>query len=440
MFRTASVRCFALAAALSAAAFAFAQSEPQTELQSAAKDVPPVPDLAQPVLDAEAAIVKSDWKTAEAKLDPYLIAHPDDGRALFDAGYVADAQGRLDAAAGLYQRSIQARGRTFETSLSLGMLLARQGKTDEAHDELEQATRLDPGDSGPALKARAWRALATLDAQDDPAQASTELLEALKLSPETPDDTLLAAQLAEATDQPDKAEAAYRRVLAQDAKSAPAQAGLAHLLIVQKKYPEAETLLRAALADNPNNPALTAQLAAVLVAQNDADAVPLLEKLHIARPDDGNVTRMLAEVRAQAGDIAGSDKLYAALLAASPNDTDLLEAHGKNLMHQLRYAEALAVYQKAAQLDAADGDAWAGMAFAAYKLNRPDLTLHALTERSKVQPELPSTYFLWATAYDALHDRQNAAAYYHHFLDAAAGRFPDQEWQAKQRLTLLEKK
>ncbi len=57
----------------------------------------------QPVSDqvaaAEAAIASSDWKTAEARLDPWLAAHPADARALFDAGYVADAQNRLDDAA-----------------------------------------------------------------------------------------------------------------------------------------------------------------------------------------------------------------------------------------------------------------------------------------------------------------------------------------------------
>jgi hypothetical protein len=60
--------------------------------------------------------------------------------------------------------------------------------------------------------------------------------------------------------------------------------------------------------------------------------------------------------------------------------------------------------------------------------------------RSKFLPEVPSTYFLWAISYDSLHKNAEAAAYYHHFLDAAAGKFPDQEWQARQRLILLEKK
>ena len=66
------------------------------------------------------------------------------------------------------------------------------------------------------------------------------MLEALKLSPETGDDTLLAASLAEKTGQAEEAEAAYRRILAKDAKSAPANAGLAHILIARKQFSEGD--------------------------------------------------------------------------------------------------------------------------------------------------------------------------------------------------------
>ena len=229
---------------------------------------------------------------------------------------MADAQNRLDDAAGLYRRAIAANPKSFEAHLSLGLLLARQGKPAEARPELVAATTLDPGEAGPALKARAWRALAQIDRPEpgsagDTTAASNDLLEALKLSPETPADTLLAASLAEQAGQYDAAEAAYRRVLEKDPKSDPANAGLAHLLIRKKQYPEAETLLRAALEKLPDDPALTAQLATVLAAQDKAEALPLLQKLHAAHPDDPAITRMLAEVLAEAGDVAGSDQLYA---------------------------------------------------------------------------------------------------------------------------------
>jgi hypothetical protein len=53
-------------------------------------------------------------------------------------------------------------------------------------------------------------------------------------------------------------------------------------------------------------------------------------------PDDA-ITRMLAEVLAEAGDAAGSDQLVYRAAQASPNDPDLLVAHGQNLIRQLKY-------------------------------------------------------------------------------------------------------
>jgi predicted Zn-dependent protease len=391
------------------------------------------------VEEAEIAIGKSDWKTAETKLDLWLAQNPTDARALFDAGYVADAQNRPVDAESLYRRAIAADPKSFEAHLSLGLLLARQGKEDDARPELAMATTLDSGDAGPGVKARAWRALARIDSKDDTTEASNDLLEALKLAPETTADTLLAANIAEQAGEYDAAEAAYRRVLAKEPNAAAANKGLAHVLIVQKRYADAETLLRAALQQSPDEPALTAQLATVLAAQDKAEALPLLEKLHDAHPQDPAITNMLAAVMADAGDYAGSDRLYVALLAATPNDSSLLLAHGQNLIRLLRFPEAFAAFDRATQIDPANADGWSGLAFSASKTSQPAVTLHALTMRSKYLPEVPSTYFLWATAYDSLHQRVQAAAYYHHFLESSAGKFPDQEWQARQRIKLLEK-
>ena len=435
---------FSLLALFASSAAGFAQNSlPNQEKQAPAAQPAPAAashPVSEPVADAEADLVKADWEAARAKLEPWIAAHPADARALFDLGYVADAENRLDDAASLYRRAIEADPQSFLAHLSLGLLLARQQKLSDARSELAAATSLDPGDAGPAMRARAWRALAQIDRGTHPTEASNDLLEALKLTPETPDDTLLAANLADQAGEYAAAETAYRRVLAKDPKSAPANAGLAHLLIARKMYPEAETLLRAALEQSPDDPALTAQLAAVLAAQDKAEALPLIQKLHDAHPADPAITRMLAEVLAEAGDAAGSDLLYIGLLAATPNDPALLIDHGQNLIRQFKYAEAFTVFNKATQLDPANADGWSGLAFAASRTNQPSITLHALTMRSKFLPEVASTYLLWAVAYDALHQKVAAATYYRHFLDSSAGKFPDQEWQARQRLKLLENK
>ena len=76
----------------------------------------------------------------------------------------------------------------------------------EARTELLTATTLPSHDlvvqGSPSqdklLQARAFRALARIDSKARPADARDELLAALKLSAETPEDTLLSAELAQA--------------------------------------------------------------------------------------------------------------------------------------------------------------------------------------------------------------------------------------------------
>ncbi|MGB6975034.1 MAG: tetratricopeptide repeat protein [Terracidiphilus sp.] len=456
------VVCLALTASLfgSAAGAAEGQSIRENPPQQAAAPAPapaPAEDAerngtgeAQAVAQAEAAIVKQDWKAAAAELAGWLQDHPEDARGLFDAGYVADQQNQNEAAESYYRRAVKADPNRFQTHLMLGMLLAREGKLAEARHELLEATTLDAGSGSDALKARAWRALARIDepGQDETgpgnpgnaAEASNDLLQALKLSPETPEDTLMAARIAEAAGQTDAAEAAYRRLLVKEPKSEAGNAGLAHLLLKEKKYGEAEALLRTALATKPDDPGLNAQLAWAMAAEGKPEAVPLLKKLHAAHPADAAITRMLADLLAQVGDASGSDALDMELLAKDSTNPYLLVAHGQNLIHQMKYGEAYSTFERATAADPGDGDAWSGLAFAAMRVGKPEETLHALTERSKILPEGPGTYFLWALAYDTLHQRRQAAVYYRHFLDAAGGKFPDQEWQARQRLAALKEK
>lgn len=441
MFRT--VVFSSLLAMLPCAAVSHAQSSSSNPTVATAPAEPSA-SASQHLDTAEAAIAKSDWKAAESILKPWIEAHPNDARALFDAGYVADAENQTEQAVALYRRATQADPKSFEAHLSLGLLLAREGKLDEARPELALATTLDPGSAGPALKARAWRALAQIDKPrpghpGDASEASNDLLEALKLSPETEEDTLLAATLAEEAGQNDAAEAAYRRALARNPGSEEASSGLAHLLMGKKQYAEAEAVLKPALARSPDDPSMTAQLVLALAEQDDPQALPLAEKLHQAHPQDAGITRMLADLLYESHNYAASDQLYSTLLAANPDDEKLLVAHGQNLVEERQFGQAFAVFKKVTERDPANADGWSGLAFTASKIEQPSIALHALTMRSKFLPENASTYFLWATSYDRLHQKAEAAVYYHHFLESAAGKYPDQEWQARQRLQVLGK-
>jgi len=395
---------------------------------------------ASPLTEAEAAIEAKEFHHARSLLDTFLSVHANDARALFDRGYVEDAQGHDEAAAGYYQKSIASDANQFEPRLALGLILARQGKNQEAHEQLEAASKLTPNPPNPAAGAQALRALAQLDRIKDPDAAKQELLQALSLSPETPADTLLTGEIAEAEDDPVTAETAYRRVLNQQPDSSVATAGLAHVLITQKKYSDAEPLIKTALARDPDDPALNTQLAIVLNAEGKQnEAVSALEKLYSAQPNDAMIGSMLADAYTQSGAAAKADPIYVQLLSKTPSDPDLLTARGENLIRQQRYLEAVTVLQKAVSLKSDNGNTWSSLAFAASETHQYQLEIDSLSARSKYLAETPATYFLWATAYDNLHHTKEAADYYHKFLTASNGRFPDQEWQAKHRLITLGK-
>ena len=412
--------------------------QPQLPPGTSSPDEPARSDNASgPLAEAEAAIEAKNYSAAESRLDLWLSAHPNDARALFDRGYAADAQNQTAEAESWYRKAITADPKQFESRLAIGLLLAQQNDKG-AREQLQAATQLDPNPPNPAAKAQAYRALARLLRSSDPTAARDALVAALKLTPETPQDTLLTAQIAENAGENDLAEQAYRRLLQQAPNSSPATAGLAHLMIREKRYADAQPLVEAALRRDPDDPALNAQLAAILNAQGkQADALAVLEKVHQIEPSSRSVTSMLADAELQAGNLDKADALYQQLLIAEPNDPALHDARGQILIRRQRYEEALAVFHKALAKNPADVDAWSGIAFADSELHRYTDELQALSMRSKYAPDNPPTLFLWATAYDNLHQSKAAADFYHRFLVAAQGKYPDQEWQARHRLVAL---
>ena len=407
---------------------------------SAPDDNPHAQPTSEPLTQAESAIELQHYAQADSFLDVWLSTHPNDARALFDRGYTADAQGHPDVAESWYRKAITANPQEFEPRLALGLILAGKGDDAAARAQLQAASQLEPNPPNPGAKAQADRALARLLRKTDPTGARDALIAALKLTPETEADTQLTAEIAESAGDNDVAEQAYRRVLQLNPNSSEATAGLAHLYIAEKRYADAQPLVEAALRRDPDDPALNAQFATILNSQGkSADALATLEKLHQLQPASRDVTSMLGDAELQAGHPEQADALYRQLLAAAPDDPILNDADGQALIRLQRYADALAAFRKASSAKPGDVDAWSGIAFADSELHRYTDELSALSTRSKLAPENASTLFLWATAYDNLHQTKAAADYYHRFLAAAQGKYPDQEWQAKHRLVALQK-
>jgi len=390
---------------------------------------------------AEAKMEQKDFDGARPLLEKYLKQNPGDARALFDLGYLEDAAGNQAPAAADYRKAIAADPKQFEAHLALGLLLAHQSKFEEAKVQVQQATLLEA--PNPAAQAEAFRTLARLDRASDPPAARDALVAALRISAETPADLLLTAQIAEANDDNELAQTAYQNLLAIHPPAPPvvaaeATSGLAQLLLKERKYSDAEPLLKSALERDPRDPGLNAQLVAALLGQGKSDqALPVLEALQQLEPGNASVDQMLADAYSQAGHPEKAAPIYARMVLAHPGDEDILAGQGQNLLRERLYPQAQPVFERAVQLKPDDGDAWSGLAFAASENKQYSTALHALSMRAKYLEETPATYFLWATSYDSLHLSKSAQEYYRKFLAASAGKFPDQEWQARHRLVAL---
>ncbi len=427
-----------------AAAVAIAQQMPAGT--HSVDDISQQDAAAQQTREAESDLEQQKYAEAEVLLKTLAAAHPRDAQVLYDLGFAEERNGDTPAAAQAYTAAITADATLAEAKVALGLLDARTGRAEAARTELRDAAGMTT--AAPELRARALRALATLEATSDPAMARQDLIEALKLTPETPVDTLTAGELAERAGDAATAETAYRRVLAEVPDEPNATAGLAHVLQLQNKLAEAAQLLTAALKSHPNDPRLLAQLANVDATEGKPEqAVPMLEQARAADPalaSDDALSRLLARLKGMSGDNAGAAKLYTELVAANPGDPSLLDALGGADVRLAHYAEAEAALSKAVAMraafhdDAAWGDAAGHLAFAASKNNDPQMTLQALAARATVLPNSPVTLFLEATAHDTLHQTKDAQRTYKAFLAVSGGKFPDQEFQARHRLIALQ--
>jgi tetratricopeptide (TPR) repeat protein len=390
---------------------------------------------------AEDAILRGDSAKALPLLNQAITAASTNSqqaaRAFYDRGYIEQQQQQLPAAQADYRSANTLDPKQFESHAALGHLLAQQDQWKEARQQLELAAALQPA-SGNAIQSIAHvdRSLARVDAQlHDDASAGDALLAALKLTPEEPDDTFLAGQLAEDQKNYPGAEQQYKKFLDGDPKSIPAAEALARVLIHQSRYSDAEPILHRALDQQPNDPVLLAALATSLAGQGKTqDAIVQLETLHRQNPNQTAVTRMLADLDSSSGHAGNADSLYQQLIAADPHDTDLLTAAGENFTHQQKWPQAVQMFQQSVDIQPRQGDAWGGLAFAASQNHQYSLVLTALDQRSRYVPDIPATVFLRATALDHLRRTREAVPLYRQFLSEAQGKFPDEESQTRQRL------
>ncbi len=417
---------------------AWAQSQTHTTVRHHREVIEEQPaEIAQ----AETAIQNNDFAGAETLLKKAIEKEPRNYLAWFDLGFVLNRLGRMDESTHAYRQSVAAKPDVFESNLNLGLTLAR-ANSPEAERFLSAATKLKPTDHANEGLARAWLALAHVEESANPEEAVAAYSKAAELTPKDVEPHLSAGLLHERRKEFAAAEDEYRKALAIDPNCTEATIGLTNLSMASGKVHDAEPLLRQLALQRPGDAGVHLQLGRVLLAKGKMeDAIAEFEWALKISPKDADAQRELADAYTSAGKNDLAEVAYRTLVTAQPNDAELHRGLGHALLLQKKFPEAEEEFLRALRLKRDWPDIYVDVAFAASENKNYDLTVRALNGRAGFSAEMPVIcFFVRATAYDHLKDYKLAAVDYHHFLEVANGKFPDQEWQATHRLIAIEPK
>lgn len=394
--------------------------------------------VTQEIDQAEAAMLKQEYSSAEALLKKAVVSNPEAYRAWFDLGYVYNATKRTPEAIDAYRKSVAIKSDVFESNLNLGILLARQGDSAEAAKYLKAATQLKPTANVDEGLPRAWLSLGLVEEASDPQQALAAYAEASKFTPKDPEPHLSAGLLLEKQDKLDEAAREYQAAAALDPKSAEAITGLANVYSKQKKFAEAESQLRKLLAMDPGNNNARVQLGRVLAAEGKNEEAASLLTSDKSGSSDLHAPLELGTLFVKAGKYPEAEQQFRIAVRGLPEDGEAHYALGSVLMQEKKYPEAQHELLLAAKFKPGIAEIYGNLAVVAAENKNYDLAIKALEERAKYLPEIPATYFLRATSYDNLKVRPKAIENYQRFLATDAGKMPDQEWQARHRLIAID--
>jgi tetratricopeptide (TPR) repeat protein len=385
-----------------------------------------------PLAEAETLIQREQYTEAEAKLQPIMTARGKNPQAWFDLGFAQSHQGKTQEAVASYQKAVELAPNWFEANLNLGLDLERAGNISAAVTTLRHAVTLKPTSGGDRALARAWSSLAGGLAASDAKAAALAYDQAAELDPADLELAVRAGELLERSGDPAGAEQRYRR--AAESGNPAAVSKLISLLSGEKRYDEAAGWLGRFLERNPQNAGARVQLGRLLLIQGKTDDA--ISALEVARASsaDPEILRGLAVAYTDAKQYDKAAGALEELARKIPGDAQLRWDLGRAFMRQHKYAEAETAMLEALKLNPRlDNDAWE-LAYSAQQNKHWQLAINVLDWRAKRLQETAATYWIRAVSYDSLGAVKPAAANYKLFLQADAGKSPDQEFQARHRL------
>lgn len=401
--------------------------------------------------------------------------------------YVADALKALDAhqpaaAEPLLRKAIEADAGDLNAHFNLALSLSLQKKDAEAIAEYRKTLELKPG----LYEADLNLGILLLRNQR-PADALAPLKEAIEAKPKESRPHMYYAQALLDSGEAAQAEQNFALAAELDPRSEPAQLGLAQALLKQSKLPEAAEHFRTAkhpagllqvaaeyekanrrdeaiaiYKEFPDDPAVREHLGRLQIeSKQAADAIPNLEESVRKAPTAANRLALADAYKLVRQNAKMLEQLRLAA-EADPNNFDIRMAWGRSLRDDRQLIPAAQQFLVATRLKPDAAPAWNELASALIVSENYPQGLAALNRVRALGKEIPGDYFLRAITLDKLRPfRLPLATYqqfltvdnidkarvmvitdclasYKQFLDTDQGAHPDQEFQARQRMRIIE--
>lgn len=377
-----------------------------------------------PAAEGLKALEQDKFAEAAAAFEKVVAADPKSVAGFFNLGFAYSMLEKDEPAIRAYQQALALEKDLPEARLNLGIVLLRNKRAAEAMSELKAALPKKPA-------------------------AKPYLAEALLQ-----------------TGQPAEAEALYREL---DPKTAVAQAGLARALTAQGKIADAVTAYQRAAELDPSYRDAIVELGSSLEASGRkkeaidvyAKATPtvaIVERLGILRLETGDLPGAIGALEAvvkQSPTAANRFALATALLrnsepakavpvlegavAAEPKNLDLRMMLGRLLRDQKQFIPAARQFAEAAQLAPDKLEAWKELSAMLIQTKNYAAAIQALDRVEKLGDTSAAIDFFRALVYDQQQMYKEALPAYQRFLERAGGKFPDEEFKARQRVKVIQK-
>jgi Flp pilus assembly protein TadD len=193
----------------------------------------------------------------------------------------------------------------------------------------------------------------------------------------------------------------YREVYRLDPTDSESALWLARLYRLRNEHDKAEEVLRSLLKQDPENEAAVEQLTQLLLDEGkSADAVLLLESVTNRTPSP-TLLDLLGDAYTQTHDLAKAEEAYRKAAELDPSELSHVRGLGQTLLAEEKFADALAVYQKLADLMPDDSDVYLRLAQIYRELHQLDRAEENLLKARQYAPGSLEVMYNEAMLYEA---------------------------------------